>query len=75
MLLGEMRYNGIERRFEIGRSDCMKTVLLGIALILFGFNLTYVSVQASWAVIDVIGLCISFIGFIVSLVGGLSRDK
>lgn len=53
----------------------MKRLLLGIAFILFGFNLTYVSVQADWAVIDVIGLCISVIGFIMSLVGGLSKEE
>ena len=53
----------------------MKKVLLGIALILFGFNLTYVAIQAGWSGIDVVGLCVSVVGIVVSLIGGLSKDK
>ena len=52
----------------------MKKVLLGIALILFGFNLTYVTVQAKWAGADAIGLCISVIGVVISLIGGIGKD-
>ena len=53
----------------------MKKVLLGIALILFGFNLTYVSINAGWSPMDVIGLLISVVGIVVSLIGGFSKDK
>ena len=53
----------------------MKKILLGIALILFGFNLTYVTIQAQWAGADAIGLCISVVGLVVSLIGGFSKDK
>lgn len=53
----------------------MKKVLLGIALILFGFHLFYVSVYAGWAGIDVFSLCISVVGLIVSLICGLRKDK
>ena len=53
----------------------MKKVLLGIALILFGFNLTYVSINAGCSGIDFVGLCISVTGLAVSLIGGLNKDK
>ena len=49
----------------------MKKVLLGIGLILFGFNLTYVSINAGWSGIDVI----SFIGLVISLINGFNKDK
>ena len=44
----------------------MKKVLLGIALILFGFNLTYIAVQAEWQGVDIFGLCVSIAGLAVS---------
>ena len=53
----------------------MKKVLIGIAIILFGFNLTYVSISAGWSGIDVAGLCISVVGLAISLIGGFSKDK
>ena len=53
----------------------MKQVLLGIALILFGFNLTYVSIEAGWGGVDLLGLGISVVGIVVSLIGGFRRDK
>lgn len=53
----------------------MKKVLLGIALILFGFNLSYVSISAGLSGIDVAGFCISVAGLAVSLIGGFSKDK
>ena len=52
----------------------MKKILLGIALILFGFNMTYVTVQAQWAGADAIGLCISIAGLVVSLIGVFGKD-
>lgn len=52
----------------------MKKVLLGISIILFGFNLSYIAIQAEWSGIDMIGLCVSVVGLVVCLLGGLSRD-
>lgn len=53
----------------------MKKILLGIALILFGFNLTYISIYAELSGFDFVGLCISVAGLAVSLIGGFSKDK
>lgn len=53
----------------------MKKVLLGIALILFGFYLTYISIYAEWPGVDLAGLCIAVAGLAVSLIGGLGKDK
>lgn len=52
----------------------MKKVLLGIAILLFGFNLSYVAIQAEWSGVDMMGLCVSAVGLVVCLLGGLSRD-
>ena len=53
---------------------CMKKVLLGIALILFGFNLTYIAVQAEWQGVDIFGLCVSITGLVLSLHSGLKKE-
>ena len=53
----------------------MKQVLLGIALILFGFYLTYISIQAGWSRVVLFSFGISVVGIVVSLIGGFSRDK
>lgn len=53
----------------------MKKVLLGIALILFGFYLTYISIHAEWAGVDFAGLCIAVAGLAVSMIGGLGKEK
>ena len=42
-----------QEEFLIVGDACMKKVLLGIALILFGFNLTYIAVQAEWRGVDI----------------------
>lgn len=52
----------------------MKKVLLGIALILFGFNLTYIAVQAEWRGVDIFGLCVSIAGLALSLHSGLKKE-
>lgn len=52
----------------------MKKVLLGIAIILFGFNLSYIAIHAQWSGIDIMGLCVSVAGLAVCLISGLSRD-
>ena len=52
----------------------MKKVLLGIALILFGFNLTYIAVQAEWQGVDFFGLCASIAGLVLSLKSGFAKE-
>ena len=52
----------------------MKKVVLGIAIILFGFNLSYVAIQAEWAGVDFFGLCVSIAGLMLSLHSGLKKE-
>ena len=52
----------------------MKKVVLGIAIILFGFNLSYVAIQAEWAGVDFFGLCVSIAGLVLSLHSGLKKE-
>ena len=52
----------------------MKEILFGIALILFGFNLFYVSVQADWGGLDLIGLFVSIVGLVISIVGFIEKE-
>ena len=52
----------------------MKKVVLGIAIILFGFNLSYAAIQAEWAGVDFFGLCVSIAGLALSLHSGLKKE-
>ena len=53
----------------------MKKILLGITFILFGFNCTYVAVEANWYGIDVLGICFSVIGLIIAILGAAEKEK
>jgi hypothetical protein len=53
----------------------MKRILFGIALILFGFNCTYVAGQAGWYGIDILGICFSVLGLIISIIGVMENEK
>ncbi len=53
----------------------MKEILFGIALILFGFNLLYVSIHASLGGLDLIGLCLSVIGLVFAIVGVIGKEE
>ena len=55
--------------------DIMKKILFGIALILFGFSMSYISVQAQWGVMQVISLLSVFIGLVLSIFGFFEREK
>ena len=63
-----------QEEFLIVGDACMKKVLLGIALILFGFNLTYIAVQAEWQGVDIFGLSVSIAGLALSLHSGLKKE-
>ncbi len=45
----------------------IKKMLLGIALILFGFFLFYASIVADWGVLQVVGLFLPVIGILLVL--------
>ena len=53
----------------------MKKILLGIALILFGFFSFYVSVIADWDVVQLFGLLIPVFGIAFSIVGFFEDRK
>lgn len=53
----------------------MKTILFGIALILFGFSMAYVSVEAQWGIMQVISILSIFIGLIFSIFGFITGEK
>lgn len=52
----------------------MKKVLFGIATILFGFYLTYISISSEWIYISMIGLGLAVIGFLISLFSAFNID-
>ena len=53
----------------------MKKMIFGIALILFGFSMAYFSVQAQWAIMQVVSLLSMLIGLFFSIFGFIGRDK
>lgn len=53
----------------------MKTILFGIALMLFGFSMAYISVQAQWGIMQVISLLSVFIGLLFSIFGFIAPEK
>ena len=53
----------------------MKKMVFGIALILFGFGMAYISVQAQWAIMQLASLLSVFIGLGFSILGFIERDK
>ena len=53
----------------------MKKMLFGIALILFGFSMAYISMQADWAIMQAVSILSVFIGLFFSIFGFIERDK
>ena len=53
----------------------MKKILFGIALILFGFNMTYVGTISGGGLFEVLGLGCSFAGILLSIVGYFSKSE
>ncbi|MBO5897054.1 MAG: hypothetical protein J6Q83_07130 [Clostridia bacterium] len=47
----------------------MKKILFGIALILFGFFCFYVSVEANWLIVHILGLLFPVIGLAFAING------
>ena len=53
----------------------MKKIVFGIALILFGFSMAYISVQASWAIMQAVSVLSVFVGLGFSIFGFIEREK
>ena len=53
----------------------MKKILFGIALILFGLNMTYVGTISGGGLFEVLGLGCSFVGILLSIVGYFSKSE
>ncbi len=53
----------------------MKKIVFGIALILFGFSMAYISVQAEWGIMQVVSVLSVFSGLIFSIFGFIEREK
>ena len=53
----------------------MKKIVFGISLILFGFSMAYISVQTSWAIMQVISMLSVFVGLGFSIFGFIEREK
>ena len=53
----------------------MKKIVFGIALILFGFSIAYISAQAQWAIMQAVSLLSVFVGLGFSIFGFIEREK
>lgn len=53
----------------------MKKILFAIALILFGFNCTYVGVQMGLNAVGIIGIIFSIVGLAVAIDGAIDKEK
>lgn len=65
-------------KLEFVEVNAMKKIVFGIALILFGFSLAYISAQAQWGkeiFMQVISLLSIFVGLIFSIFGFIAPEK
>lgn len=53
----------------------MKKIVFGIAVILFGFSMAYISTQAQWAIMQAASLLSVFVGLFISIFGYIGGDK
>ena len=53
----------------------MKQIVFGIAVILFGFSIAYISTQAQWAMMQALSLLSVFAGLALSILGFIEREK
>lgn len=53
----------------------MKKIVFGIALILFGFSMAYISVQAQWGIVQVVSFLSVWIGLFFSIFGFIQKEK
>ena len=60
---------------KVAEENGMKKMVFGIALILFGFSMAYISIQAQWAIMQLASLLFVFIGLVFSIFGFIERAK
>ena len=53
----------------------MKKISFGIALILFGLYCFYVSVEADWAFVQILGLLIPVVGLAFAIIGFAEKGE
>ena len=53
----------------------MKQIVFGIAVILFGFSMAYISIQAQWAIMQALSLLSVFVGLALSILGFIEKDE
>lgn len=51
----------------------MKKMIFGIALILFGFSMAYISTQAQWAIMQPVSLLAVFAGLLFAVWGFIEK--
>lgn len=52
----------------------MKKMIFGIALILFGFSMAYISAQAQWAIMHPVSLLAVFAGLLFAVWGFVKKE-
>ena len=52
----------------------MKKMIFGIALILFGFSIAYISAQAQWAIMQPVSLLAVFAGLLFAFLGFIEKE-
>ena len=53
----------------------MKKIVFGIAVILFGLSIAYISTQAQWPIMQAVSLVSVFVGLGFSIFGFIVREK
>lgn len=53
----------------------MKKIAFGIALILFGFSMFYISTQALWGIMELVSVLSVFAGLVFSIFGFTDKEK
>ena len=52
----------------------MKKMIFGIAMILFGFSMAYISAQAQWAIMHPVSLLAEFAGLLFAVWGFVKKE-
>lgn len=53
----------------------MKKMIFGIAIILFGFSMAYISVQTQWVIMQLVSILSVFVGLGFSVFGFFEEKK
>ena len=64
-----------ELNLDLQEVNDMKKILFGIALILFGFSIAYISTQAHWAIVQAVSVASVFVGLVFSILGFIESEK